>query len=136
MRPSSRAMRSRQACVASTGEIFRAAIARARVWIVQSVTRLYGLRITLECQHEARRLFAESQIGRHPLDGPGQTRDVRARTLVRNAHGPMCADDSTAVTPGDRMPRAAGSRSSCGRREDARTPGAWRGVPVASKDPS
>src|SRR5690349_289698 len=102
MRPSSRAMRSRQACVASTGEIFLAAIERARVWIVQSVTRLYGLRVTLECQHEARRLFADSQVGRHPLDGSGQPGDVRTRTLVGNAHGLMSADDSTAVTPGDR----------------------------------
>src|SRR5258705_5634063 len=111
MRPSSRAMRSRQVCVASTGEILRAAIARERVWIVQSVTRLFRLRVAFERQDEARRLLADREIGRHPLDGRGETGDIRAHLLLGIGHGTFAADDSTAVTSGGRMPSAAGCRS-------------------------
>ncbi len=79
-------MRSRQLRVASTGEILRAAIALARVWIVQSVTRL-GWVFALERQYEAGRLLGDCEVGRDPLDSGREACDVRAHTVLRGIHG-------------------------------------------------
>src|SRR6266478_10041943 len=86
MRPSRRSMRSRHARVASTGEILRAAIARPSVATVQSVTRLGGVRVVLERQHEARRLLADREVDRRPLDGGGESCGIRAHASLRSVH--------------------------------------------------
>ena len=86
MRWSSRSIRLRQSRVASTGEIFRAAIACASVVTVQSVTALAGIALALEGNHEAGRLFGDGEIGRRPLDGGRETRDIRAHQTLRIAH--------------------------------------------------
>src|SRR5262252_6519661 len=85
-RPSSRAMRSRQAWVASTGEILRAAISRASVWIVQSVTALIRACLALECLHEAGRLLGDREVGGNALDGGREAGDVGAHTIVLATH--------------------------------------------------
>ena len=84
-------MRARHACVASTGETSRAAIARENVSTVQSVTGLAGLGLTLERDHEARRLLGEGEVGRRPLDGGGEARDIGADSTLRRAHGVLPA---------------------------------------------
>src|SRR5258705_12740570 len=76
IRPSRRSMRVRCSWVASTGEIFRVAIARASVAMVQSVTALVLL--ALERDREAGRLLGQGKIGRRALDGGGEIRHLRA----------------------------------------------------------
>src|SRR5262249_9105354 len=85
-RPSRRAMRSRQACVASTGEILRAAISRARVWSVQSVKALVRARLALERVHEAGRLLGNREVGGDSLDGGREAGDVGAHTVFLPTH--------------------------------------------------
>ena len=71
-------MRFRHSRVASTGEIFRVAIACTSVSTVQSVIALTEIALALERNHEARRLLGDDEIRRRPLDGGGKTRDIRA----------------------------------------------------------
>src|SRR5262245_397954 len=86
MRPSSRSMRARCSWVASTGEILRAAIARASVAMVQSVTPLARLVLALERAREARRLLGHREIGRSALDGGREIRRFRADQSLRITH--------------------------------------------------
>ena len=89
-------MRARHACVASTGEIFRAAIARERVSSVQSVTALVEIALALERGREASGLLGNGEVGRRPLDGGGEARDLRAGSALWLAHvGDLPAHDST-----------------------------------------
>src|SRR5262245_43496419 len=111
-RPSSRAMRSRQACVTSTGEILRAAMSRARVWIVQSVTALIRARVALERLHEAGRLLGDREVGGDSLDGGREAGDVGAPTVFVPTHHryPRCLRIiAPAVMCSGRMGAAAGS---------------------------
>src|SRR5262249_15449526 len=85
-RPSMRAMRSRQACVAPTGEILRAAISRARLWLVQSVTALVRARLALERLHEAGRLLGDREIGGDSFDGGREAGDVGTHTVFLSSH--------------------------------------------------
>src|SRR6185295_9766920 len=71
-RPSRRAIRSRQACVASTAETLRAAIAAASSVSVRSVTR----RTALEHGLEVGGLLGEREIGGGALDGARQRGDL------------------------------------------------------------
>src|SRR4030095_1765085 len=87
MRPSRRSMRARCSWVASTGEIFRAAIARASVAMVQSVTFLARVVLALERDREAGRLLGHGEIGRRALDGGGEIRHLRADQPLRAPHG-------------------------------------------------
>src|SRR5207248_8068007 len=68
MAPSSRAMRSRYARVASTGEICFARIAPASATSVRSVTAAFVSGAVVQRGGEVGRLFAERQHGAHPLD--------------------------------------------------------------------
>src|SRR5207253_8488157 len=71
-RRSSRALRSRQASVASSAETLRAAIAEASSPRVRSVTRRSGV----ERRDEIRRLLAEGELAAHALYGAGQGGEV------------------------------------------------------------
>src|SRR5262249_11819798 len=130
-RPSRRAMRSRQACVASTGEILRAAISRARVWIVQSVTALVRARLALEGLDEAGWLLGDRQVGGDSLDGGREACDVGAHTVFLPTHHryPRCLRIiAPAVKRGAGMGPVADCRSSPGRRGDAGTRAGSRGA--------
>src|SRR5262245_37190995 len=71
-RPSRRAIRSRQACVASTEEILRAAMAAASSVRVRSVTG----RAVLEHGLEVGGLFGEGEVAGGTLDRAGQRGDL------------------------------------------------------------
>src|SRR5262245_36724205 len=74
-RPSSRAMRSRQACVASTAEILRAAMAAASSVSVSSVTG----RALLERGLEVGRFLGEREVAGRALDRARQRSDLGLR---------------------------------------------------------
>src|SRR5438034_9920877 len=83
---SSRAMRSRHSRVTSTGETWRPAIAPPSVVIVQSVTLLPHVGVTLEDDGEPGGLLGQREVSGETLDRGRKVGDVHSFSTTGLAH--------------------------------------------------